>query len=50
MSPDRHEPLDPGERALAQRLARLDGGAAPSPELDARILAMARGASSRPAW
>lgn len=44
-----HEPLGPEERALAQGLARLDGAAAPSPELDARILAMARGAPSRPA-
>ena len=44
-----HEPLGPEERALAQRLARLDGSAAPSPELDARILAMARGAPSQAA-
>lgn len=44
-----HEPLGSKERALAQRLARLDGAASPSPELDARILAMARSAPARPA-
>lgn len=37
-----HEPLTPEERDLARRLARVDGGAAPSPALDARILAAAR--------
>jgi hypothetical protein len=35
------EPLTPEEREIAQRLARLDAGAAPSAALDARILAAA---------
>jgi hypothetical protein len=38
-----HEPLTPEERDLARRLARVDGGVEPSPSLDARILAAARG-------
>src|SRR5690554_1245533 len=37
-----HEPLDPAERELARRLAQLDAKAAPSPALDAAILAAAR--------
>lgn len=41
MSPH-DEPLTPEERGLARRLARVDGGAEPSPALDARILAAAR--------
>lgn len=36
-----HEPLEPEERALAQRLARLDAHAGPSAALDAKILAAA---------
>lgn len=44
MSRREHEPLSPDERGMAQRLSRLESTAAPSPELDARILAMARGA------
>jgi hypothetical protein len=40
------EPLTPEERDLARRLARVDGGAEPSPALDARILAAARGSES----
>lgn len=46
MSRREHEPLSPDERGMAQRLSRLESTAAPSPELDARILAMARGAGS----
>lgn len=38
------EPLSAEERELADRLARLDGAAAPSAALDARILAAARDA------
>ncbi|MDH7452901.1 hypothetical protein QF205_07370 [Luteimonas composti] len=54
MSRREHDPLSPDERGMAQRLSRLESTAAPSPELDARILAMARGAggagaTSRPA-
>lgn len=40
-----HPPLTPEERALAQRLARLGASAAPSPALDARLLAAARAAT-----
>ena len=43
-----HEPLTPDERDLAQRLARLDGHAAPSASLDAGILAAARTAVTAP--
>ncbi len=38
------EPLTPEEREFAQRLSRLGGHAAPSPALDAKILAAARAA------
>jgi hypothetical protein len=44
MSPH-DEPLTPEERDLARRLARVDAAAEPSPALDARILAAARGAT-----
>lgn len=40
-----YPPLTPEERARAQRLARLDASAAPSPALDARILTAARASS-----
>jgi len=53
MSGHGHEPLTPEEREFAQRLSRLDASAAPSPALDARVLAMARaageGSTSAPA-
>lgn len=42
MTGRRHEPLDAQERELARRLAQLDANAAPSPALDAAILAAAR--------
>lgn len=42
MSPH-DEPLTPEERDLARRLARIDAAVEPSPALDARILAAARG-------
>ncbi len=42
MSDREQDPLTPEERALAQRLARLDAAAEPSPALDARILSAAR--------
>lgn len=42
MSDREHDPLTPEERALAQRIARLDAAAEPSPALDARILSAAR--------
>ena len=44
MSGHGHEPLTPEEREFAQRLSRLDASAAPSPALDASVLAMARAA------
>lgn len=47
--PDDRGALTPEERALADRLARLGPQGEPSPALDARILAAARGASPAPA-
>ena len=47
--PDDRDALTPEERALADRLARLGPQGEPSPALDARILAAARGASPAPA-
>ncbi len=44
-----HEPLDPQERELADRLARIAPRGEPSPQLDARILAAARAAVDPPA-
>jgi hypothetical protein len=41
-------PLDPEERALAQRLARLGPRGEPSPTLDARVLAAAHAAAAPP--
>ena len=38
------EPLSPEERALAERLSRLDAHREPAPALDAAILAAARAA------
>ena len=49
MSRREREPLTPEERDIAQRLARLDSGAAPAPGLDARILAAAQAAAEAPA-
>jgi len=49
MSRREREPLTPEERDIAQRLARLESGAAPSAGLDARILAAAHAAAETPA-
>ncbi|HRP71402.1 MAG TPA: hypothetical protein PK743_02055 [Luteimonas sp.] len=49
MSQREHTPLTPEERELAQTLSRLDAQAAPSSELDARILAAAQAAVESPA-
>lgn len=46
MSDQGHDPLTPEERAIAQRLARLDSASAPSPELDTRIRSTARASVS----
>lgn len=43
--PNRPEPLDPAERALADALARQPVAPGPSPSLDAAILAAARAAA-----
>src|SRR5690606_37297443 len=48
MSRHAHEALTPEERDIAQRLARLESAAAPSPGLDARILAAARAGAEAP--
>ena len=48
MSRHEHEALTPEERDIAQRLARLESAAAPSPGLDARILAAARAGAEAP--